>query len=102
MTPIVRLNLATARRFTIATSFGFLVTLGVAAVALTASITPAASAPVDVRDHRTKPVVRDHVNGTVVRDHRGGSVPVAPSKKRGTPCLGNLCHVKVCTASVCF
>jgi hypothetical protein len=29
-------------------------------------------------------------------------VPVPPSKKRGTQCLGNLCHVKVCTASVCI
>jgi hypothetical protein len=102
MNSIIRLNLATTRRFTIATTFGALVALGVAGVALTGSVTSAVAAPVDTRDHRTKPVVRDHVNGTVIRDHTGGSVPVPPSKKRGTQCLGNLCHVKVCTSRDCI
>lgn len=57
-----------------------------------------------IRDHRPKPVVRDHVNGTVTRDHTGGNKPSTASKRRarGTPCLGNLCNVKVCAASVCF
>ena len=60
-----------------------------------------------VHDHRTKPVVRDHRGGTVVvtRDHRGGNVPTKDGRRgsRGkTPCLGNLCNVKVCAASVCL
>lgn len=63
--------------------------------------------PPVVRDHRPKPVVRDHRGGTLVvtRDHRGGNVPTKDGRRgsRGkTPCLGNLCNVKVCTASVCF
>jgi hypothetical protein len=83
--------------------------LGVAIVGLTGSITLAASAP-DTRDHRTKPVVRDQQGGTQTQttDHRtggaSGGVTVTESKRRprGTQCLGNLCGVKVCTASVCF
>jgi hypothetical protein len=63
--------------------------------------------PPIVHDKRTKPVVRDHRGGTVVvtRDHRGGNVPTKDGRRgaRGkTPCLGNLCNVKVCAASVCL
>src|SRR4051812_18831298 len=89
--------------------------LGILATALVGSIAPAAAKagsrgtqsltplPPVVRDHRTGPIVRDARTGTVTRDHRGGgSVVVTGGRTRKVPCLGNLCHVKVCAASVCF
>ena len=72
------------------------------------SLAPASAATTVVRDHRDKPVVRDHREGQPeVRDHReassGGGVTVKDSPtKRKPDCLGNLCHIKICTASVCF
>jgi hypothetical protein len=71
------------------------------------SLAPA-SAATTVRDHRDQPVVRDHRAGQPeVRDHReassGGGVTVKDSTtKRKPDCLGNLCHIKICTASICF
>jgi hypothetical protein len=70
--------------------------------ASTTSLTPL---PPVVRDHRGGgAVIRDARTGTVTRDHRGGkAVTSMPgTKKRGVPCLGNLCNVKICTASFCF
>lgn len=63
--------------------------------------------PPIVHDKRTKPVVRDHRGGTqvVTRDHRGGNVPTKDGRRGArskAPCLGNLCNVKVCAASVCL
>ncbi|QWG18104.1 hypothetical protein KMZ68_24690 [Bradyrhizobium sediminis] len=110
MNSVIQLNVATARRFTIATTFGALMALGVAGAALLGSLTPAAAEKAaaagyipkpDIRDHRTKPVVRDHRAGTATetRDHREGSasggVTVTEGKRRPrkVPCYGNLCGV---------
>lgn len=44
----------------------------VAAITLV-NVASAAQAAVEVRDHRTGPVVRDHRTGPVIRDHRQSS-----------------------------
>jgi hypothetical protein len=69
--------------------------------ASTTSLTPL---PPVVRDHRGGAIIRDARTGTVTRDHRGGNVVTTTpgAKKRGVQCLGNLCNVKICTASFCF
>lgn len=118
-TSFVRFNVAKPLRLGVAGGLGTLFALTMAGLVLIAFVTPGVAGtpgvqrsastvaltpnPPVVRDHRSKPVVRDHANGTVIRDQRGDStVTVSGGRKRGTPCLGNLCHPKVCTASVCF
>jgi hypothetical protein len=120
MNSLVHTAGSTSRRSTAAAKLATMLALGIASIALIGSVTPAdaqkgssqrgqyRAAPANltplppvVRDHRTEPLVRDHRGGTVVRDHRAGSAGTG-RRSRKVPCLGNLCGVKICTASVCF